>query len=206
MQFIAQVFAKQGKLLHYRKEPETIFQYLIQKNISSVQFEDIDGEEMRAPQNVELLHRLLETSKIPIRYAGGLTVAHHAELLITLGVSEVIVDRGLFLTERSPEKFSRILGDALVARLLIEDLSFASDNIESLKKLSGFGVHKVLFKTSVVDITKQKTPSEFIEILQSFEGRKEIELKKVPAKSNLEALINVGISGCVWPFSKLAVK
>jgi phosphoribosylformimino-5-aminoimidazole carboxamide ribonucleotide (ProFAR) isomerase len=206
MQFIAQVFAKQGKLLHYRKEPETISHYLIQKNISSIQFEDIDGEEMQAPQNVELLHRLLGTSKIPVRYAGGIMIAHHAELLITLGVSEVIVDKGLFLTERSPEKFSRILGDALVARLLINDFSITYDVIETLKKLSGFGVHKVLFRTSVTDVTNQKTPSEFIEILESFEGRKEIEFKKTPVKSNLETLISVGVLSCVVPFAKLAVK
>lgn len=206
MQFIAQVFAKQGKLLHYREDPETISQYLIQKNISGIQFEDIDGEEMRAPQNVELLHRLIESSEVPVRFAGGLTVAHHAELLVTLGVSEVIVDRGLFLTERSPEKFSRILGDVLVARLLINDSFTAHDIIETLKRLSGFGVRKVLFKPLFNDRSKQEIHPAFIEVLQSFEGRKEMELKKAPTKSNLEALINVGISGCVLPFTKLAVK
>ena len=74
---------------------------------------DREADSIGAPQNVAALHGLLSLGK-PVWYRGGMETVHTAELILGLGCEKVIVGKGFFKTERTPEHFARRLGEACV--------------------------------------------------------------------------------------------
>lgn len=74
---------------------------------------DYEADEIGAPQSVQPLHRLVSLG-LPVWYGGGLETVHIAELILGLGCEKVIVSRGFYKTERSPEYYVKRLGSACV--------------------------------------------------------------------------------------------
>jgi len=83
------------------------------RDISGIVAWDREADDLGAPQNVQKLYELLSL-KLPIWYGGGLETVHTAELVLGLGCEKVIVDKGFYKTERSPEHFVNKLGEACV--------------------------------------------------------------------------------------------
>ena len=81
---------------------------------------DREADNTGAPQNVAELHSLISLAK-PVWYRGGMETVHTAELILGLGCEKVVVGKGFFKTERTPEHFARRLGEACVVAVETED-------------------------------------------------------------------------------------
>ncbi|MEW5882824.1 MAG: 1-(5-phosphoribosyl)-5-[(5-phosphoribosylamino)methylideneamino] imidazole-4-carboxamide isomerase [Armatimonadota bacterium] len=76
---------------------------------------DLDAARMGAPQNVELLTRLVDAARAPIQFGGGIRTIHVAEMVLALGVGRVVLGSALTRVESTVRHFFRTLGERCVA-------------------------------------------------------------------------------------------
>jgi phosphoribosylformimino-5-aminoimidazole carboxamide ribotide isomerase len=76
---------------------------------------DLDGARLGAPQNVELLTRLVDAVSVPVQYGGGIRTIHIAQMVLALGVERVVLGSALTRVESTVRHFFRTLGERCVA-------------------------------------------------------------------------------------------
>ncbi|MER3414542.1 MAG: 1-(5-phosphoribosyl)-5-[(5-phosphoribosylamino)methylideneamino]imidazole-4-carboxamide isomerase [Armatimonadota bacterium] len=76
---------------------------------------DLDAARMGAPQNVELLTRLVDATSVPVQFGGGIRTIHVAEMVLALGVERVVLGSALTRVESTVRHFFRTLGERCVA-------------------------------------------------------------------------------------------
>jgi len=135
--------------------PEQLERFLknVKKNFSSLDcsqvialhVEEPSAHEIGAPQNVELLYRLLNVSPLPVHYAGGVFTVHVVELLFTLGVSKVVIE-GLGLTkwERAVH-FAGRFGERCIPRVRGRDFANEKFLLEVVNLLKKAGFSRIIY-------------------------------------------------------------
>ncbi|MGI8923914.1 MAG: HisA/HisF-related TIM barrel protein [Fimbriimonadales bacterium] len=144
---------------------------------------DLDAENAGAPQNVESVHRVIGVVDIPVQFHGGLDLVHTAELMLGLGISRVVLDRGLTKTEHSAAHFFKKLGVACAA---------AVDSSATASRLKAAGCPRLIYTGSVGSVEEMTRLG--IPIIAIADDAR-----------NLEALRSVGVEGAIVNASLLQV-
>lgn len=99
----------------YSLDPVEAAVQLADAGASMLHVVDLDAARMGAPQNVELLTRLVDAVSVPVQYGGGIRTIHMAQMVLSLGVRRVVLGSVLTRVASTVQYFFRTLGERCVA-------------------------------------------------------------------------------------------
>lgn len=100
---------------------------------------DLDAARLGAPQNVELLTRLVDAVTVPVQYGGGIRTIHIAQMVLALGVERVVLGSALTRVESTVRHFFRTLGERCVAGVDARQGQVAVHGWKDVTELDAFG-------------------------------------------------------------------
>ncbi|MEI6512465.1 MAG: 1-(5-phosphoribosyl)-5-[(5-phosphoribosylamino)methylideneamino]imidazole-4-carboxamide isomerase [bacterium] len=115
---------------------------------------DLDGAKAGAPQNVAVIREMLRRVNIPVQFGGGVRSLHTAEMMLTLGVSRVVVGTSLAQDEQLAAKFFNQFGekvavglDARHGRVSVKGWQEDTNEtaIEFAKRMEALGACRVIY-------------------------------------------------------------
>lgn len=133
------------KVERFLKNAEKNLSLLRSPSSIALHVEEPEAYTIGAPQNVEILHRVLNASPMPVHYAGGVSTVHIAELLLTLGVSKVVVEAlHLIKTERAAH-FAGWFGENCVPRVKTRYFPNEESLFEVVALLKKVGFSRIIY-------------------------------------------------------------
>lgn len=99
----------------YSNDPVSIAVELSDAGAPMLHVVDLDAARLGAPQNIEVLTRLIDAVSVPVQFGGGIRTVHLAEMVLALGVERVVLGSVLTRAESTVRHFFRTLGERCVA-------------------------------------------------------------------------------------------
>lgn len=148
MKWIPSFLLTPERVERFLKNARKNFSSIAHPSIIALHVEDPNAHKIGAPQNVELLHRLLKACPLPVHFAGGVSTVHITELLLTLGVSKVVIEAASFLKNKRERAahFVQRFGESCVPRVLQGDFSNEESLFEVMSMLKHVGFSRIIFK------------------------------------------------------------
>ncbi|HWP30405.1 MAG TPA: HisA/HisF-related TIM barrel protein [Fimbriimonadales bacterium] len=202
MNWIPSLILAPEKVERFLKSAEKNFSPLRSPSNIALHVEEPDAYKTGAPQNIELLHRLLNASLLPVHYAGGVSTVHIAELLFTLGVSKVVLE-AVHLTK--PERAAHFVGrfgENCVPRVRERDFPSKKSLFETVDLFKKAGFSRIIYKlegTKPINDT-QRTMNRFADAWGSPWW---LEVPFIDSfDCNAEALSRVNIEAIIAPVER----
>lgn len=138
----------------YPFDPVDVAVELCEAGAPMLHIVDLDAARVGAPQNVELLTRLVDAVSVPVQFGGGIRTIHLAELVLGLGVERVVLGSALTRVESTVRHFFRTLGERCVAgvdaragRVAVNGWTDVTelDCVEFCARLEGMGCRRIIF-------------------------------------------------------------
>jgi phosphoribosylformimino-5-aminoimidazole carboxamide ribotide isomerase len=153
-----------GRKTVYSEDPVAVAQELEAAGAPMLHVVDLDGARLGAPQNVEVLLRIVRSVQIPVQFGGGVRSVHLARMVLALGVGRVVLGSALTRVESTVRHFFATLGDRCVAGVDAKEGMVAVHGwqdttalgaVEFCARLEALGCPRVIF----TDISRDGTLS-----------------------------------------------
>lgn len=138
----------------YSEDPVAVAKELEGAGAPMLHVVDLDGARMGAPQNVEVLLRIVRAVQIPVQFGGGIRSVHLAKMVLALGVQRVVLGSVLTRVETTVRHFFATLGDRCVAGVDAREGKVAVhgwqdttelEAVDFCKRLEEFGCPRIIF-------------------------------------------------------------